>query len=151
MALEIERKFLVRVIPDLAPKATFCITQGYILDLFGVVVRIRKSNRDGFITIKRDTGTNSLGVHEYEYSIPEWVASFLLRFSFLGKIEKIRKNILFKGHMFELDIFQGHNAGLAIVEVELEDENEVVDLPYWVGEEVTGKQQYFNKNLAKRK
>lgn len=152
MALEIERKFLVRVIPDIGEQTErLVIKQGYLFDLFGTILRVRKSNSNGFITIKRNTGKSTLGVHEYEYSVPGWLASLLLTVSFLGKIEKTRYNINYKYHTFELDVFKGHNQGLVIAEVELSDENEFVELPSWIGEEVTGQKKYSNKNLAKRK
>ena len=153
MALEIERKFLVTVIPDLDKVGITKnkIKQGYIFDWFNTVIRTRRSNDTGFLTIKRTTGLDTLGVNEYEWSIPGWLASALMYVSFLGKIEKTRYNVVYKGHMFELDIFEGKNSGLVIVEVELDNPDEFVALPEWVGEEVTGIKTYYNKNLAKGK
>jgi len=153
MALEIERKFLVNRIniETLRSATKLVIQQGYIFDWFNTVIRTRRSNDIGFLTIKRNTGLDTLGVNEYEWSIPGWLASALMYVSFLGKIEKTRYNINYKGHTFELDIFEGKNDGLVVVEVELTDPDEYVALPDWVGEEVTGQKQYYNKNLAKGK
>lgn len=150
MALEIERKFLARYIPDMHGYKKLDIKQGYLLNLFNTVVRIRKSNDNGYITIKRKTGLKTLGVNEYEYSIPGWVASLLLSVSFLGYIDKTRYEIPYKGHVIELDVFGGRHLGLVVAEVELTDPDEQVDLPAWVGEEVTGQKQYYNYNLGKR-
>ena len=38
---------------------------------------------------------------------------------------------------WEIDVFEGDNAGLVIAEIELEAEDQAVALPDWVGEEVT--------------
>ena len=149
MALEIERKFLIKGWPDLKSAERLDIRQGYVLDLLNTMVRVRMSNNTGFLTIKRSTGKAALGVNEYEWKIPRWIASFLLKISFLGYIDKTRYNIDYHGHTFELDVFNGQNAGLVVAEVELEDENEYVLYPDWIGAEVTGQKKYFNKNLAK--
>ena len=151
MALEIERKFLIKSWPDITSAKRLDIRQGYVLDLFNTVVRVRKSNKDGFLTIKRSTGKAALGVNEYEWRIPQWLTSFLLKVSFLGYINKTRYNIDYEGHTFELDVFNGKNAGLVVAEVELANEHEPVKYPSWIGEEVTGQKKYFNKNLAKGK
>ena len=43
----------------------------------------------------------------------------------------------------------GENKGLIIAEVELSDENQNIDVPDWIGEEVTADAKYFNVNLVK--
>ncbi|MBD3563443.1 adenylate cyclase, partial [Planktothrix sp. FACHB-1355] len=43
----------------------------------------------------------------------------------------------------------GENQGLIIAEVELTDENQVIELPDWIGAEVSNEPRYFNANLAK--
>ena len=45
------------------------------------------------------------------------------------------------------NIFYGDNEGLVIAEVELDDENEHIELPLWIKEEVTGDIKYYNSNL----
>jgi len=44
-------------------------------------------------------------------------------------------------------VFHGDNEGLLVAEVELKAEDDVLELPAWVGEEVTGDPRYFNSNL----
>ena len=42
----------------------------------------------------------------------------------------------------------GENSGLVIAEVELDDEQETVFLPDWIGKEVSDDPRYFNVNLV---
>ena len=62
-------------------------------------------------------------------------------------IEKVRYKIPHAGLTWEVDDFEGENAGLVIMEVELEREDQSVELPDWVGEEVTGDPRYYNASL----
>ena len=41
----------------------------------------------------------------------------------------------------------GKNKGLCIAEIELSDEDELFEKPDWLGEEVTGKSEFYNVNL----
>ena len=65
-------------------------------------------------------------------------------------IEKTRYRIEHAGLTWELDVFEGENAGLVVVEVELPAADTPVDIPAWVGEEVTGDPRYYNANLVAR-
>ena len=49
--------------------------------------------------------------------------------------------------MWEVDEFHGVNEGLVVAECELESQDQLVDKPSWVGEDVTGDPRYFNSNL----
>ena len=62
-------------------------------------------------------------------------------------IEKIRYRVEHQGLTWEVDEFDGDNAGLIIAEVELDEEDQAVMLPDWVGQEVTGDRRYYNANL----
>ena len=44
-------------------------------------------------------------------------------------------------------MFSGSNEGLIVAEVELEHENQVVEIPPWAGDEVTGDPRFYNSNL----
>ena len=48
-----------------------------------------------------------------------------------------------------VDLFYGENDGLVVAEVELEDENEEIKLPFWVTKEVTTDIRYYNNQLMK--
>ena len=47
-------------------------------------------------------------------------------------------------------MFSGENSGLVIAEVELRHEDQRVELPGWVGAEVTGQPSYYNGSLVLR-
>ena len=51
-------------------------------------------------------------------------------------------------HVWEIDVFQGDNAGLILAEVELADVEEPVELPPWVGTEVSHDIRYYNPYLV---
>ena len=49
---------------------------------------------------------------------------------------------------WEVDVFEGRNAGLIIAEVELAYPDQPVALPAWVGREITTDERYGNSTLA---
>jgi adenylate cyclase len=51
---------------------------------------------------------------------------------------------------WEVDVFSGENLGLVTAEIELRHEQQHVDLPPWIGLEVTGRPHYYNGFLAQR-
>ncbi len=53
-------------------------------------------------------------------------------------------------HVFEVDVFQGHHAGLVVAEVELPHEETPLSLPHWVGDEITHDSRYGNFTLAEQ-
>ena len=146
MATEIERKFLV--IGDdwkgLAEGTPY--RQGYLNRDLHRTVRVRVAGLSAFLTVKGMTvGTTR---QEFEYSIPREDAEELLALCDGPLIEKIRYVVEYHGHRWEIDEFSGDNRGLVLAEVELTQENEVIDLPHWVGQEVSDDPRYFNSNLA---
>lgn len=148
MAYEIERKFLVDVdkLPEL--KNGYVIKQGYINTKDKTVVRLRVKNTQAFLTIK---GENKGSVRsEYEYEIPLNDANEMIHTLCLKPIiSKTRYEIKHEKHIWEIDIFKEDNQGLIVAEVELENENETVNLPLWIKEEVTDDNKYYNSNLIK--
>ena len=52
------------------------------------------------------------------------------------------------GVLWEVDEFQGELDGLVLAEVELPDENHPVELPPWLGLEITGDRSWSNAQLA---
>ena len=146
MAIEIERKFLVKRIPEDKIKYSHNIKQGYVVSDKQKVIRIRKKMNDFFITIKGNkTGISRF---EFEYKIPENDANQLFEnFCNEGIIEKTRHYIEHKGHTWELDVFHGKNEGLIVAEIELKSEEETFSVPEWVDQEVTDQDKYYNMNL----
>jgi adenylate cyclase len=73
----------------------------------------------------------------------------LLSYCLKPLIEKMRYEILYAGHCWEIDVFDGPNQGLVVAEIELSDEEEQFLKPPWVGCEVTHDPRYLNVNLAR--
>jgi CYTH domain-containing protein len=63
-------------------------------------------------------------------------------------IEKTRYKLMHGGHEWIVDEFHGLNRGLLLAEVELETGEEDVELPSWVGREVTDDNRYYNQYLS---
>lgn len=147
MGIEIERKFLVEAkeISGLKFLSEEEITQGYLS--FEPTVRVRLKNGRGFLTIK--SLTVGISRQEFEYEIPSSEAAELLKMCEPRVLKKIRRKIRYGGHEWEVDFFEGRQAGLIVAEVELRSAEEIVELPSWVGKEVSGDKRYFNSELVK--
>ena len=50
--------------------------------------------------------------------------------------------------VWEIDEFEGGLAGLILAEVELDSENQTIELPSWLGLELTGLANWSNAALA---
>ena len=66
------------------------------------------------------------------------------------EIEKVRHQVPWHHHTWEIDVFSGDNAGLILAEIELRDERETFERPPWLGVEVTDQPRYDNSSLAQR-
>ena len=84
---------------------------------------------------------------EFEYDIPRADAALLLEMCEQPLVEKVRYKIPFGGLTWEVDEFEGANQGLVVAECELSSEDQRIELPPWIGEEVTADPRYFNSNL----
>lgn len=148
MGREIERKFLVTSDAWRAlVKRTDTVRQGYLSSSGGITVRIRTvGDRKGLITIK--SGGLAIERAEYEYDIPIGDARELLMRCPGRLIEKHRHFLDLPGGEWVVDEFAGRHAGLILLEVELPSADSDIDLPDWLGEEVTGKAEYYNSTLA---
>ena len=145
MALEIERKFLVTG-SDWQVAIGVQFSQGYLNRDKNRTVRVRVAGNQGFLTIKG--ATSGATRTEFEYEIPVSDAESLLQMCEGPIIQKLRRNIDYKGFKWEVDEFQGDNLGLVVAEIELSDENQPFEKPSWIGKEVTYDARYFNSNLA---
>jgi adenylate cyclase len=150
MATETERKFLVK---DDSWKNGVTGTeykQGYLHSTKDLTVRVRIAGEKGLITIKGPSIKQSLSHAEYEYEIALSDAEEMFtNLCAAGKIEKTRYKIPFGNHIWEIDVFHGLNDGLIMAEVELHDEHEPVELPLWIGQEVSHDTKYYNALLSK--
>lgn len=150
MALEIERKFLVK--DDCYKERAYSssrIAQGYICSGRGRTVRVRIREDKGYLTIKGPADVKGLGRYEWEKEIPLLEAQELMKLCEPGMIDKTRYLVRSGKHVFEVDEFYGENEGLVVAEVELGSEEEAYEKPDFVGEEVTGDVRYYNSFLMK--
>lgn len=149
MALEIERKFLIRGESwRQASTGSAPILQGYFARTPLVRARIRIYGEKGFITLKSENGT--LVRHEFEYEIPKADALEMIeQFSIEPVIAKMRYDVPFEGVVWAVDVFEGANSGLILAEAELKSPDQPLALPPWVGREVTDDRRYGNSNLAR--
>lgn len=146
MAKEIERKFLVKGDSWRAEAKGKVYRQGYLSSVKERVVRVRTIENKGFLTIKGITKGVSRSEFEYEISVED-ANTMLDEICEKPIIEKKRYKIPQGPLVFEVDEFFGENEGLIVAEVELTSEAQQVDLPDWIGAEVSGDPRYFNSNL----
>jgi adenylate cyclase len=150
MGKEIERKFLVRGDFKSLAKEKTRIIQGYLSSVPERAVRVRISGNKGFLTIKGIGNESGSSRYEWEKEIPVSEADDLLKICEQGVIDKTRYIIPEQGGLiFEVDEFHGDNQGLTIAEIELPAEDHQFHKPFWLGEEVTGDNRYYNAMLMK--
>ena len=146
MSREIERKYLVVGEAWRSPGTAIRLRQGYLSTVKERTVRVRVAGDAGHLTVKGIT--QGATRTEFEYEIPVADADLMLdELCERPLIEKTRHLVVHGDLTWEIDEFGGVNTGLVIAEVELEDEAQSIDLPGWVGDEVTADPRYFNSNL----
>lgn len=150
MAKEVERKFLVA--GDYKKDATGAehIVQAYLSSVPERSIRVRISGQRAYITVKGAGNVSGTSRFEWEKEITGEEALALMELCEPGKVEKLRHRVPSGTHVFEVDEFRGENAGLVLAELELGSEEEPFEKPPWLGEEVTGRPEYYNLNLVKR-
>ena len=145
MAVEIERKFLV--IGDAWRSApSLLIRQGYLNRDPQRTVRVRTSDDQAWVTVKGLTRGATRA--EFEYPIPVGDAESLLELCEKPILEKRRYMIRHGSQIWEVDEFLGDNAGLVVAEAEVEHEGTDLELPPWIGDEVTSEPRYYNSSLS---
>ena len=148
MGTEIERKFLV--VGDSwrgLGKAT-TMRQGYLSTVAQRTVRVRLAGDLAYLTIKGPSVAATRA--EFEYEIPTADAEQLLAMCEGPLIEKTRYRIPAANVVWEVDVFQGDNAGLLLAECELKKADQEFARPEWLGDEVTDDRRYYNANLSKQ-
>ena len=147
MGIEIERKFLLK--SDgwrAAADGGTDIRQFYLAIREGLTVRARiKGEAKAFLTVKSGIG-RARG--EYEYEIPLADARELEASRIGALIAKRRFRVPLGALTVEVDCFSGDLAPLVLAEIELPAEDHAVELPDWLGEEVTDDGRYTNAALA---
>ncbi len=147
--MEIERKFLVKAMPEqLCSYPAHQIAQAYLCT--DPVVRIRKQDDSYFLTYK---SKGFLSREEYNLPLTEEAYLHLLKKADGIVISKRRYRIpLPSGLTAELDIFEGELAPLSLVEVEFgaEEAAHAFIPPEWFGEDVTYSAAYHNSALSQK-
>ena len=147
MALEIERKYLVKPGAWQLPERFKRCKQGYLA--VGPPVAVRVRIMDGIATLNVKMSTLDISRMEFEYEIPMEDAEELLEATCLGGIvEKTRYYSEYAGRLWEIDVFEGANDGLIVAEVELDRPDREFEKPAWVGKEVSGDPRYLNSSLS---
>ncbi len=148
MGIEIERKFLLRnddwrVLAD----EGVIYRQGYLVGGRRASVRVRLEGEQAFLNIK--SVTLDVTRLEFEYPVPrEDAETMLTQLCEKPLIEKRRYRVPYAGRQWEIDVFEGENAGLVVAEIELSTADEEFPRPPWLGEEVSHDPRYYNVNLV---
>ena len=155
--IEIERKYLLRALPDEARTALrLDIDQGYIPGarlherIRRVTVRHRSQPPEVrfYRTVKLGDGVART---EIEEPTTEAIFDAMWPLTKGRRLRKRRYVVAVDGKTWEIDDFK--NRDLVLAEIELESEDEPVTFPSWlarvVEREVTGEAAYQNINLAK--
>lgn len=148
MGIEIERKFLLANDAWRGQGQPTLMRQGYLVADPVRTVRVRIEGERAVVTFKSKSIGASRGEWEYEIPVPD-AAELLDRLCEQPLVEKTRHRIEHGGHTWEVDEFQGENAGLVVAEIELASEDEAFDKPAWIGREVTGDARYYNSSLIR--
>lgn len=152
MGVEVERKFLVKGDSWRGAGPREVIRQGYLSTDPDRIVRVRRSDERGFLTVKgRASGARRT---EVEFEIPHAQADELLPLCRGAVVEKVRHHADHAGHAWVIDEFSGDNAGLVVAELEVGDESEfdraLAAPPSWLGRDVTDDPRLANSSLSER-
>ncbi len=152
--MEIERKFLVPILPDLSSYATRTVEQGYLCT--DPVVRIRRDNEDYYLTYKsegflsRQEANLPLTREAYEHLLPKIDGRLITKTRYMIPLPDTACEAAPDGLTCELDVFGGDLAPLTLAEVEFPNQETAESFvpPAWFGEDVTYSEKYHNSYLS---
>ena len=148
--MEIERKYLVTSdsYKQMAV-ARYHIRQGYISREKTGTVRIRITDDKAYLTIKGKPAAGHFARYEWEKEIDVQEAKELMQLCQGTIIDKTRWIVpaAEDGLKWEVDEFHGKHEGLTLAEIELTSEEQEVEKPDFVGEDVTSDPRYYNANM----
>jgi adenylate cyclase len=162
MNVEIERRFLVRVEPwSVAARHAKRehLVQAYLASDRDRTARIRLYHDRAVLTVKGPTVGGARAEIECDIAADAARAIFDARLHAGVLIEKTRSTFRTGDLTWEVDQFEGENAGLMIAEVELGDRSRSraewdarvdAEHPAWLGREITGEPRFSNGALAMR-
>ena len=148
--MEIEKKYLLKHLPDFASYEYHKIEQAYLCT--NPVVRVRKEDNNYYMTYK---GSGMLAREEYNLPLNQESYEHLKEKADGNVIGKTRYMIpLGKEDLVaEVDVFEEPFAPLIMAEVEFESEEQANKFtsPEWFGEEVTFDGRYHNSYMSRMK
>ena len=151
MPVEIERKFLLAN-DDWKSQVVrrSHIRDGLIANNNGNKARVRIADVDATITLKsRRHGPIRT---EFEYAIPYSDALEILQTMCDGRVlDKVRHFIPYAGSLWHVDVYEGIFSGVVLAEVELQHADQELDLPPWIGNEVTNDPRYRKINMRRQR
>ena len=145
---EVERKFLIKTIPDnLESYPHSLIEQGYLCT--SPVLRVRRLDDTYILTYK---SSGMMIREEYEHPLTKEGYRHLIAKADGLIISKTRYRIPDNsGHTIELDIFHGKLDGFIMAEVEFSSENDAASYtpPEWFDREVTQDPAFHNSRISR--
>lgn len=148
--MEIERKYLLKELPDLGNFEHHKIEQAYLCT--GPVVRVRREDENYYMTYK---GSGMMSREEYNLALTKESYEHLKAKADGNIISKIRYLIPLEGTKLvaEVDVFEEPFAPLILAEVEFESEEAANTFipPAWFGEDVTFDGRYHNSYMSSMK
>ena len=148
--MEIEKKYLLKELPDLSCCEYHKIEQAYLCT--GPVVRVRREDENYYMTYKgsglmsREEYNLPLTAESYEHLKQKADGNIISKTRYLIPLEKDQL-------VAEVDVFEEPFAPLVMAEVEFESEEQAnaFEAPEWFGEEVTFDGRYHNSYMSKMK
>lgn len=147
--MEIERKYLLKQVPELSGFPYHRIEQAYLCT--GPVVRVRREDDSFYMTYK---GKGMLAREEYNLPLTKEAYEHLKEKKDGNLIGKLRYLIPIEGGLLaEVDVFDPPFAPLIMAEVEFETEEQSNKFqpPEWFGKEVTFDRRYHNSYMSRIK
>jgi len=148
MKIEIERKFLLASESwrSLVERSEH-IRDGLLALNDERNVRVRIIGERSTLTVKtrRIRGQRE----EFEYDIPHDDAERLLALCGSDVIHKVRHYIVQADLTWEVDEYEGLLKGISLAEVELDSVDQHIDIPDWIGHEVTAEPLYRKSNMLR--
>ena len=152
-----ERKYIVRLTSDIPDAIESEIIQTYLTSDPRSEVRLRRRTLNGVSvnvrTTKKTLANNAQVVTERQIDNNLYESLMRQADPYRQSIHKIRKTFIWRGQFFELDTYLSPMRNLQILETKGIVDHEDVNFPPFIEvvEDITGKTEYYNYNLALRK
>lgn len=148
MKIEIERKFLLASERwrSLAEECEH-IRDGLLSSDNERKIRIRITSERSTLTVKSSRVRGER--EEFEFDIPRDDAERLIAYCGSDIIQKVRHYVGHAGLTWEIDEYEGLLEGVVLAEVELASRDQHVDIPDWIGREVTEEPSYRKINMLR--